>query len=436
MPRRPFFSLLLFLFLALFLSACVASSPATVVVPIPPSDSTAVPAATLATPTVTPDSSTATARPPDYSTPRLPDSSTTRLPDYVTTPQPPGQIGPLDFPPDVNPLTGETVSDPSLLDRRPLAIKISNYPACVRPQSGLSLADLVFEHYAEGGTTRFTAIFYSHNAPKVGSIRSARLIDLELPAMYRALFAFSGASDGVLKKLEAADFKDWIISPEFEPGHDAFYRVPKESLRGDCQLQEHTLFTSTDLLWADATTKGINVRQSLPGMAFNAAPPAGGEPATTISLAYTAAYVRWKYNAEVGRYFRYADGFTHTDASTGAPITAANVVVVFAHHQTTDIIEDFVGYDPRTKKGGNYSLEIQLWGVGPAIVYRDGLAYQVTWIRQERFSVLGLVDAATGQLLPLKPGNTWFELVNLESPVTQPDADTWSIAPSRPTPGP
>lgn len=413
------------LFLAFFLAACAVSSPATVVVSIPPSDSTAVQPGDLATLAGTSDSPTAIAR--------LPDNSTA-LPSDTATPPPPGQIGPLDFPPDVNPLTGETVPDPSVLDRRPLAIKISNYPACVRPQSGLSLADLVFEHYAEGGTTRFTAIFYSHNAPKVGSIRSARLIDLELPAMYRALFAFSGASDGVLKKLKEADFKDWIISPEFEPGHPAFYRVPKESLSGDCQLQEHTLFTSTDLLWADAAEKGINTRQSLPGMAFNTAPPASGSPATTISLSYSAAYVRWIYNAEVGRYFRYADGFTHTDASTGAPITAANVVVVFAHHQTTDIIEDFVGYDPRTKKGGNYSLEIQLWGVGPALVYRDGMVYSVTWIRQERFSELGLVDAATGQLLPLKPGNTWFELVNLESPITQPDANTWNIAPSRPTP--
>ena len=56
----------------------------------------------------------------------------------------PGLIGPGDFPPDVNPLTGERVSDPALLQRRPLAIKIANM-ARVRPQAGLNQADLVFD---------------------------------------------------------------------------------------------------------------------------------------------------------------------------------------------------------------------------------------------------------------------------------------------------
>jgi hypothetical protein len=390
------------------------------------------PAATLPSPALT--------LRPLATTPPLPPTvarrSTAVPPATSATPTPVGQIGPVTFAPDVNPLTGETVPDPRVLNRRPLAIKISNFPPCVRPQSGLSLADLVFEHYAEGGTTRFTAIFLSHDARKVGSVRSARLIDLELPAMYHSLFAFSGASDGVLSRLKEADFKDWIISPEFEAGHPAFYRVPKESLPEDCREQEHTLFTGTDRLWADADKKGINARQDLTGTAFNSQPPPHGQTAASLTVAYTAAYVRWNYDAEVGRYFRFADGRTHMDALTRTPITAANVIVIFVHHQTTDIREDFVGYDPRTKSGGNYSLEIQLWGAGPALVYRDGHMYPVTWLRQDRAGVLGLVDASTGQLFPLKPGNTWFELVNLDSPLSQPNAGSWKVAPTSPTPMP
>ncbi|MDW8102145.1 MAG: DUF3048 domain-containing protein [Anaerolineae bacterium] len=56
------------------------------------------------------------------------------------------------------PLTGEPVDNPEKINRRPLAVKIANSPE-VRPQSGLSFADIVFEHLAEGGLTRFTAIF-------------------------------------------------------------------------------------------------------------------------------------------------------------------------------------------------------------------------------------------------------------------------------------
>ncbi|MEK6575795.1 MAG: DUF3048 domain-containing protein [Chloroflexota bacterium] len=420
--------------LTLFLTACIpfgeGAGPATVVISIPSPAATATPPFVESASTPLPSVTSA----PAPTLTAAPTETPTQTP--TVTPLPAGQIGPIDFPPNVNPLTGETVSDPAVLNRRPLAIKVSNYPSCVRPQAGLSLADLVFAHYAEGGATRFTAIFYSHDAPKVGSIRSARLIDLEIPALYQSLFAFSGASPGVLNKLKEADFKDWILSPEFEPGHKAFFRVPKESLAAECQALEHTLFTSTDRLWADADAKGINQRPTLTGMAFNAQPPAGGQPGAIVSLAYSAEYVRWTYSETAGLYYRYANGARHMDMLTDAQITAANVVVVFANHVLTDILESAISFDPRTGKGGSHSLEIQLWGTGPAFVYRDGLVYSVTWVRQDRFGVLGLVDTATGQLFALKPGNTWFQLVALDSPVTSGEANSWEIVPPRPTEAP
>src|SRR5690606_7442224 len=107
-----------------------------------------------------------------------------------------GALGPVNFPPDVNPLTGLSVDDPAVLQRRPVLVKISNAPPLVRPQHGIGQADLVFEHYAEGGLTRFSAIFYSQLPRQAGSIRSARLIDYELVEMYKALLAYSGASNG------------------------------------------------------------------------------------------------------------------------------------------------------------------------------------------------------------------------------------------------
>jgi len=62
------------------------------------------------------------------------------------------QYGPDAYPENVNPLTGEA-ADPAKLNRIPIAVKISNFPYSVRPQFGLSLADLVFEHLAEAGLT-------------------------------------------------------------------------------------------------------------------------------------------------------------------------------------------------------------------------------------------------------------------------------------------
>jgi hypothetical protein len=83
----------------------------------------------------------------------------TPLPTDTPTPQPtlsypPEGYGPSNFPSGVNPLTGLQVANPALLDRRPLLIKVTNLPRNVRPQWGLSLADIVFEYYTEEGSAR------------------------------------------------------------------------------------------------------------------------------------------------------------------------------------------------------------------------------------------------------------------------------------------
>jgi hypothetical protein len=103
-------------------------------------------------------------------------------------------LGPFDFPKDINPLTGLPVTDSEDLARRPLVVKISNFPRYVRPQSGLQEADMVFEHYAEGGTTRFSAVFWSKAVERIGPIRSARLIDTVIPEMLNASLVTSGTS--------------------------------------------------------------------------------------------------------------------------------------------------------------------------------------------------------------------------------------------------
>jgi Protein of unknown function (DUF3048) N-terminal domain len=112
-----------------------------------------------------------------------------------------------------DPLTGLAVSDPSVLDRRPLAIKIANFPRHVRAaQTGLSLADNVWEHYAEGGTTRFTAIFLSQGPDRIGNVRSARLLDTYLGQAYQAMLVASGSSDGTLNRLRKTDFFKRVIA--------------------------------------------------------------------------------------------------------------------------------------------------------------------------------------------------------------------------------
>jgi hypothetical protein len=114
-----------------------------------------------------------------------------------------------------NPLTGLPVSLPSLLERRPIAVKVGNSPDYVRPQSGLSLADVVFEYYIEWGDSRFIAIYYGNDSPHVGPVRSGRYFDEHVARMYNAFLVFKFADPRELKYLEASDLSNYLITPGF-----------------------------------------------------------------------------------------------------------------------------------------------------------------------------------------------------------------------------
>ncbi|MCB9113205.1 MAG: DUF3048 C-terminal domain-containing protein [Anaerolineales bacterium] len=97
----------------------------------------------------------------------------TPLPTFTPTPQgisTPAVYGPdpKNFPAGFNPLSGQQVKDPSLLDIPAVAISISHFPVSARPQAGLSFAPWTFEFYITEGATRFLSIFYGEfPAPEI-----------------------------------------------------------------------------------------------------------------------------------------------------------------------------------------------------------------------------------------------------------------------------
>lgn len=312
-----------------------------------------------------------------------------------------------DFGNDRNPLTGELVEDPALLQRRPLAIKISNAPPVyVRPQSGLNDADLVYEHTSEGSITRLTAIFYGKTPPRVGPIRSARLIDLELPAMYDAGLAFSGASAGVNQRLNSSDFQSRIIYSS-EPG---YFRS------GEDKPLEHTLYGNPADFWQALAARGQNTPPTFNTfMAFSNNPPPGGQPAGAVTLNYQWEIVEWRYDPAIGRYRRWAGGEPHLDGNSGEQVTAANVVILTpVHVEDPTICEEI-----RNGVCAHLSIQIQLWGTGTGIVLRDGQQYPVTWHRTGRNDMLTFTNSE-GNAFPLQIGNSWVQLVPdwLEGPVS------------------
>jgi hypothetical protein len=271
----------------------------------------------------------------------------------------------------------------------------------VRPQAGLNQADLVFEHYSEGGITRFTAVFYTNTPKRVGSIRSARLIDLEIPLMYDAAFAYSGSSAPIKEMMRESVFFDRLVTPDF--GHGGFWRTFDD--KNPSSFRVDSLFTNAEDLRFILDERGQDVApQFQNGMVFHPDPPPGGQPAGRVEILYSGTGILWDYIESNGRYARWSDGQRHEDASTGELLSFKNIVVVKAKHLDTEIIED---------TGGSPSIQIQIWGEGPAVIFRDGQRYDGLWRREEQRDMLTLYTPE-GQPLPLAPGNTWFELVPLD----------------------
>ncbi len=300
-----------------------------------------------------------------------------------------------------------TPEDPATLQRRPLAIKVANQASAI-PQSGLSKADIVVESRVEFNQTRYTAIFQSKDAPRVGSIRSARLIDVELPDIFDAVLAFSGAVEPVRQKLyRTPDLEGQLLEAVLNP--KAFYRDPNIKVPDN-------LFADTAVMWDYITKKGWNTPPNPPGgWVFATDPPPNGAPANTIDIPYPTFPIRWTYDPASGKWLRWLNGQPHIDKGTGAQLTADNIVVLYAKHVKTPILE--YGTEPMGADCTNCSIEIQLWIEGRAQVLRDGNVYEGKWSRPGRGEPF-TITFQDGSPLPLKPGNSWWQIVPIEMPVS------------------
>jgi len=356
-----------------------------------------------ATPTKTP---APTETPTSAKTPTpLPTNTPTLTPTQL---YPVEGYGPSNFPADVNPLTGLKVTNPALLQRRPMVIKVQNLPRNSRPQWGLSLADIVFEYYTEEGTTRFAAIFYGNDASMVGPIRSGRFIDADIVRGYKAMFAFGSAYVAEMTRFVNSEFANRLV---IEGANTPLTRYDPNGF-------DYLMVNTADLS-AYATKKGLNAPQNLNNMVFKLPASAGGQPVTQVYVHYSGAiYNRWDYDPTNGTYLRFSDtvdannGIAQeqyaqlTDRLTNQPISFDNVVVLYVNHPL---------YSPNI-------YDIQLIGTGDAYAFRDGQAYKVKWVRNAT-DVVSLTNP-DGTPFAFKPGTTCFEVVGLKSTLTQ-TAQSW-----------
>ena len=330
----------------------------------------------------------------------------------------PGQSTVVPPAPEVNPLTGLILTEPSLLERRPIAIKITLFPRYVRPQSGLSLADVVFEYYIEDGLTRFIAVFYGRDAEWVGPVRSGRFFDEHIARMYQAFFVFKYADPRAYDYFKETDLAKFLVVPGV--GACPPFRVGKS----ERDTYNNIFFNTVEFKDCIAKREGVdNLRPSLRSGFFGDLPPEPDDNASRIYLHYSPdSYSYWDYLPEEKRYQRYQETVSLRDGKseayaplyddlTGNPIVADNIVVFFVEHKFANQFDE-----------EDEVYHIDIYGGGKAYIFRNGIVKKGFWQRTDINQPLLLTDENNVPIY-LKPGVTFYQVMGLASSVSQTEED-------------
>jgi hypothetical protein len=336
------------------------------------------------------------------------------------TPLPPFQIvatssssviGLQNIPSNIDPLTGLAVEDPSILNRRPVMIKVSNYPRSGRPHSGLSFADIVFEYYIGEESNRFLALFYGQDAPRIGPIRSGRLVDPQLVEMYGGFLVYGGAD----MKVET------VIVNVLDDRAITHITTPCPPI---CGTETHSIagvFANSSQVTDYIVERGAdNSRPDLTGMVFDSNIPTSDQTANQIGVEYSFRdRGEWHYDAATGKYLRWIeadDNYTMIpliDRITEQQIAFSNVIIIF----TT-----YIEYAPTLH-------DILVWNNDSgerAVMFRDGIMVEGTWKVPDHNHPIQFYNKY-GLPAPLKPGNTWIIIAGLSTSFEEAGPGNWEM---------
>ncbi|QQR51310.1 DUF3048 domain-containing protein [Candidatus Saccharibacteria bacterium] len=283
-----------------------------------------------------------------------------------------------------SPLTGEKVESEQATKQAVTAIMIENSPDA-RPQSGLKSAGVVYEAVAEGGITRFLALYQQQKPTLIGPVRSVRLYYVDWLAPYQASVAHVGGSQYALQEVRNGSYRDI----------DQFFNG-SSYWRASDRYPPHNVYTNFERLDALNATKGYTTSN------FTSFPRVDGKPAAsptansvTINISGPLYNTAYTYDATSNTYLRSVAGGPSNDRELGR---IAPSVVVAMKVDMSLVFED------------GYRESITTSGTGNAVIFQNGIATECTWRKKSRSSPLELLDAS-GQAVPLIRGQTWIAAV-------------------------
>lgn len=291
------------------------------------------------------------------------------------------------------PLTGLPI-DPALAKRPVTAIMIEN-SLDARPQSGLQDAGVVFEAIAEGGITRFVALFQDTRPTYIGPVRSLRPYYIDFVTPFDAGIAHVGGSPEALSQIRSGG-KD--LDQFFNSG--AYWRQ-------NTRIAPHNVYTSFDRLDGLNQRKGYTTSQvqSWPHKTEQALKT---PTAKSINLNISSFYynVHYDYDAASNSYLRSEGGKPHN--ATSGPTDKVGTRL-----KPKVVIALVMGYG---LEADHHHSEYQVNGSGKMFVFQDGGVTTGTWSKANRASQFVFKDD-NGAPIKLDPGQVWLSVVSTASAV-------------------
>lgn len=316
--------------------------------------------------------------------------------------------------------------------KRPIVAAIENHLES-RPQSGLSKADVVYEAVAEGGITRFLAVFYcgiADNNYIIGQIRSARVYFINYALEYgkNPLFVHWGGANNICnncpggvkprgdidprvdayKLLEKVGWVNGRYGNDMNGATNTGYPALYTDDRRMNLATEHQKVGSTDKIYEEASKRGFDYKdadgapwdKTFTQWKFIESKAIASPKYTSVSFPFwsdSGDYnVEWKYDQANNRYLRFNGGKEHKDLENNEQLSAKNIAIVYAKEEGP------------VDKEHHYLYTVT--GEGKAMVFQNGDVITGTWVKELPTDRVKFLND-DGDEIAFVRGQTWIEVL-------------------------
>lgn len=279
-----------------------------------------------------------------------------------------------------------------MIARPPVAVMIENLKAS-RPQSALIKADVVYEALAEGGITRFMAIYWTQSPDKIGPVRSARKYYVDWAAAYDPIYVHIGGAKSTGNTETDAYSAIW--------SYDIMNVDAYSTWRDPYRESPHNAYTSIEKTMEYAATYGYSEYNMPTSWKFKSDAPLEERGGTkSVDVKFISGYysngeydASWTYDKDSNTYSRYHAGILQTDLETGEAISPKVLIVEYCDFKQT--------FDSGSR------VTLKVIGSGQAKVFMDGKVIEATWSKSTASAMTIYTNTSTGKEIEFDRGQIW-----------------------------